>query len=269
MHFGGDALFSNQYTGFHLNDYEIMVSFIDVGQGDSILIHTNNHAVLIDSGEHRHRNTVLSYLNNAGIQRLDYVVATHPHSDHIGGLSTILGSIDVGRLLMPDATNNTVAFEQLLESIESNDVPVIIPEIGYRLQIGLIDMTVIGPAPGHHANLNNASIILRMLHGHNTFLFTGDAEHEAEQFLLNSGTNLQAQVLKVGHHGSRTSTTQEFLDAVNPSVTIITVGADNQFGHPHSEVMQRLQARNIPIFRTDQEGTIRIVTNGTELFRRH
>ena len=261
-HFAGDML-TNRSAGYiRLNDDEIMVSFIDVGQGDSILIRTNDNAVLIDGGEHRYRDVVMDYLRNSRVERLCYVVATHPHSDHIGGLVTVLGRMEVGRLVMPEATHNTETFLRFMDAIENNDIYVRIPEPGDNIRAGLISLTVIAPTPGPQTNLNNYSIVLRMVHGGNTFLFTGDAERESEMLMLAGGMEIHSQVLKVGHHGSRTSTTEEFLEAVNPSVAVIQVGADNIHGHPHREVMERLQARNITIFRTDQNGTIRMITDG-------
>jgi len=251
-----------------LEENEILVSFLDVGQGDSILVRSRDHAILIDGGEHAQRNAVISYLRSAGVRRLDYVVATHPHSDHIGGLVTVLRQLDVGQVIMPDVTHNTATFERFLEVIENNNIPVIFPAPGDRIQAGIIDFAVLGPPnphPGPQSNLNNASIILRLEHGQNSFMFTGDAERELENWLVNSGTDLSSSVLKVGHHGSRTSTTEAFLDAVNPRAAVISLGANNTHGHPHREVMDRLNARNILIYRTDQLGTIRMITDGQRI----
>ena len=251
-----------------LEENEILVSFIDVGQGDSILVRSRDHAVLIDGGEHSQRNAVLRYLRNSGVRRLDYVVATHFHSDHIGGLVTVLRQLDIGRVVMPDATHNTVTFENFLAVIENNNIGVTFPSPGDRLQIGIIDLAVIAPPnphPGPANNLNNTSIVLRLEHGQNSFLFAGDAEHELENWILSSGANISSTVLKVGHHGSQTSTSEAFLDAVSPRAAVISLGANNTYGHPHREVMNRLNARNILIYRTDQLGTIRMITDGQRI----
>jgi len=263
-YFIGDYIFPGEYVEPAAG--EIIVSFLDVGQGDSILIRTVDHAVLIDGGEHRARNVVLDYLRNAGITRLDYVIATHPHSDHIGGLVTVLGRVDVGRVVMPDIMHNTVTFESFLEAIENNNIPVKFPVAGDRVQVGLIDLTVISPTADFSGSLNDASIVLRLNHGRTSFLFTGDAESAAELNMVNSGMVISSDVLNVGHHGSRTSTTQVFLDAVDPAVAVISLAANNRYGHPHREVMERLQYRGIQILRTDESGTIRMITNGERIY---
>ncbi|MCL2285305.1 MAG: MBL fold metallo-hydrolase [Firmicutes bacterium] len=261
IRFGGTAAIA-------LEDNEILVSFLDVGQGDSIVVRSNNHAILIDGGEHAQRNVVLRYLRDAGVRRLDYVVATHPHSDHIGGLVTVLRQLDVGRVIMPYVTHSTNTFLRFLDVIENNNIPVMFPQPGDTIQAGIINFTILGPPsphPGPSGNLNNASVILRLEHGQNSFLFTGDAERELEYWLVNNVANLSATVLNVGHHGSRTSSTEAFLDAVNPRAAVISLGADNIYGHPHREVMDRLNARGIIIYRTDQLGTIRMITDGQRI----
>jgi len=261
---GGDRVFQRNMA--FLPEYgEIIVHFIDVGQGDSTLIHTVGHAVLIDAGEPRYGRQVVQYLRSLGITHLDYVVATHPHSDHIGGLIQVLADKEIGTLLMPDAVNNTNAFENLLAAIENHNIHVRIPEIGDRVQAGIIDMVVLAPVAGHWphtSNLNNASIVLHMTHGNNSFLFTGDAERESEMAMIASGNRLHSTILQVGHHGSRTSTTQEFLNAVNPVAAVISLGEGNRHGHPHREVIDRLEAAGVTILRTDEMGTIIMSTTG-------
>jgi len=264
----GDRLF-NRGDVIVLADGQIMVSFIDVGQGESTLIRSSDNAILIDGGEHSARSTVLNYLRNAGIQRLCYVVATHPHSDHIGGLTAVLGRVEVGGVIMPDVTHDTPTFENFLAAIENNDIPVIIPQPRDVITAGIIDLVVVAPPsphPGAYDNLNNASIVLRLVHGRRSFLFTGDAESELETWMIQSGITLSSDVLQVGHHGSRTSTSELFLDAVNPRIAVISLGANNRHGHPHPDVTDRLITRQIGILRTDQQGTIRMLSDGAEIF---
>ena len=244
---------------------EIFVSFIDVGQGDSILIRSADNAVLIDGGQHRYRNVVLSYLQEANVSRLDIVVATHPHSDHIGSLPTIISRIDVGFVAMPEITHNTETFENFLEAILNNDIDVVFPLAGDILQAGIINLEVVSPQNISN-NINNSSIVLRLVHGETAFLFTGDAEREAEMQMVSSGQDIRANVLKIGHHGSRTSTTQSFLNQVAPDIAVISVGGSNPFGHPHNEVVARLKEAEVDIFRTDIHGNILMATNGRGIF---
>jgi len=242
-------------------DNEIIVAFLDVGQGDSILIWSRDNAILIDGGDTNRRDTVLGYLRRAGITKLDYVIATHPHRDHIGGLVGVLGRVDVGRVLMPDVVHITDTFADFLTVIENREIPATAPVPGERFQAGIIEFTVLAPPAGIR-NVNNASIVLRLEHGATSFLFTGDAEAASERAIVSYGQNLRTDVLKIGHHGSRTSTTDIFLDAVAPLAAVISVGRGNQFGHPHDEVVGRLIDRGIAVYRTDLMGTVFMATDG-------
>jgi len=244
-----------------LGENYIMVTFLDVGQGESILLRSNAHAVLIDGGEHRYRQVILDYLHLSDVRHIDYVIATHPHSDHIGGLITVLSSVSVGQVVMPDVTHNTTTFDNFVSVIENRAIPIRIAHAGDSIQAGIINLKVLAPY-GTQARLNDMSVVVRMEHGQTSFLFTGDAESASERQMVSSGMNLSSNVLNVGHHGSRTSTTEIFLNAVSPDIAVISLGRNNQFGHPHHEVMERLQSQNITILRTDELGTIQMITNG-------
>ena len=248
-------------------DGEIFVHFIDVGQGDSILIQSADHAVLIDAGTTASTQSIINHLEYVGIDTIDVVVATHPHADHIGGMPGVIDRFDVREVWMPDRYHTTATFERFLDAIERNGLSYTPISAGDRLSAGAIQMTAVAPNSSGHSSLNDYSISLHMQFGQTSFLFTGDMESVSEREVLEAGWNIQSNVLEVSHHGSRTSTTEAFLDAVNPEIAVISVGAGNQFGHPHTEVLERLNARNVQVLRTDELGTIILVTNGETIYR--
>ncbi|MCL1987690.1 MAG: MBL fold metallo-hydrolase [Firmicutes bacterium] len=248
------------------NNGEIWVHYIDVGQGDSILIRSAENAVLIDGGTAAASNNVVYYLEELGITTLDYVVATHPHSDHIGGLSAVFDRFTVRELWLPDVTQDTNTFERFLDAALRNNIEVTTVLAGDLLSAGKIQMTAVAPNANFYANTNDYSIVLHMQHGNTAFLFTGDAEELSENEIIVAGFNISANVLKVGHHGSTTSSSTAFLDAVNPNVAVIQVGAGNQFGHPNWRIMERLEERGIEVFRTDELGNIVIITDGNSIY---
>jgi beta-lactamase superfamily II metal-dependent hydrolase len=255
-------------------DGEVLIHFIDVGQGDAVLIQSEHGAVLIDAGENNMAHRVVSYLENLGINTINYLIATHPHSDHIGGLIGVLEMFHVEHLIMPQIAHTSRTFERFLDAIEAKDGLILQkPEAGATFSIptsptnpnNTVIFTIIAPNSEGYSNINNYSIALRMVYGSIAFIFTGDAEAISEREMLSAGHNLRANVLHVGHHGSNTSTTQAFLDAVNPSIAIIQLGESNSHGHPHRELIERLEAKNIGIYRTDHHGNIIITTDGNDL----
>jgi beta-lactamase superfamily II metal-dependent hydrolase len=247
-------------------DGEIRVYFLNVGQGDSILLQTDENAVLIDAGEYSVRRELLSYLRDAGITTLDYLIATHPHEDHIGGMVPVLDNFKVNNVVLTEAPGTSKAYESFLEFVEDQNIPVTFPQPGDVISAGLIELNVIAPLSDYSDDLNNASLVLRMLFGDTAFLFTGDAERPSEQDMLDAGSTVHANILKIGHHGSSTATTPEFLDAVNPAVAVISCGSVNSYGHPHEEVLSLLTERDIQILRTDENGTIILSTDGTQVY---
>lgn len=244
---------------------EVSVHFIDVGQGDCILIQSGNISVLIDSGEKEYSSRVIAYLEAQNIEKLDYIIATHPHSDHIGGLSDIIEQFPVGKIYMSDIpkeiTPTTAIYENLLKTVKENNLKISCPYFRETLDLGKSKLELFPPRK-EYDNLNNCSIVSKLTCGDTTFLFTGDAEKEAEQDLIRSGADLNADVLKVGHHGSDTSSSDDFLKRVNPQFCIISCGADNSFNHPSKSTVARLNKFTQNVLRTDLFGTIIIETDG-------
>lgn len=243
----------------------VQVHFIDVGQGDSILIEAEDSAMLIDAGENNMGATVVKYLKDQGIERLDYVIGTHPHSDHIGGLDDVIDAIPVDRIIMPDVVHTTKTFEDVLDSIEAKNLRITKAVAGDTYELGPASFIVIAPNSDHYEELNDYSVGIKFMYGKTSFLMAGDAEGPSEKEMLSNGLDLSANVLKLSHHGSAYSTSASFLEAVNPEYAVITVGEDNNYGHPHKESILALKDRSIPIYRTDKQQTIIFSTDGSNI----
>jgi competence protein ComEC len=248
---------------------DLDVHFIDVGQGDAALILTpEGKAMLIDTGEASEKEFLIEYIRSANVETLDYLVLTHPHTDHMGGASAILEAFDVKTVMMPDAQSDTTTFLRLLEAIDRENCDLIIPEIKDTFSLGTAVITCLGPV-NQYEGLNNMSLVLRLDYGSTSFLFTGDAEAPSEQDMMKAHSPMafSADVLKLGHHGSSTSTTKAFLSAVSPSFAIASCGENNEYGHPHTEILSATKRANITLLRTDLDGTVILTSDGSRVTR--
>ena len=247
-------------------DEGLKVHFLNVGQADSTLITCGSHAMLIDAGNNDDEEPILNYIQNKqGITHLDYVIGTHPHEDHIGAMDSVLYAVSTDEVMLPEVTTNTQTFMDVLTAIDDQGLAITVPEPGETYTLGDASFTILSPNGDYGTDLNNWSIALRLTYGNTSFLFTGDAETDAEQDILNTGLTLSSDVYQVGHHGSSSSSSQAFLEAVQPRYAVISCGQNNDYGHPHKETLDALTSRGIEIFRTDLQGTIVAASDGTNI----
>ena len=239
----------------------LTVTWLDVGQGDAAVIQCGGQAMLIDGGKPEKSSYIYAWLQQHGLSYLDVIVATHVDADHIGGLSGALNYASVGTAYCPETTGTTETFQSFVKYLAQRGKQITVPTEGETFELGGAQVQILGPL--HSAeDSNDNSIVLKVSFGATSFLFTGDAERAEEQDLLNVGVNLQSTVLKVGHHGSDTSTSYPFLRAVAPQYAVISVGAGNSYGHPTEAVLSRLRDAGVTTFRTDMQGEITAVSDG-------
>ena len=243
---------------------ELKVTYLDVGQGDSTFIELpDQKCMLIDAAEPEHSGEIKSYIHSEGYNKIDYLVATHPHSDHIGGMSSIVDSFDIGAVYMPKVQTNTRVFEDLLTSIQKKHLKIKEAKAGTQILKGNdLEIRVVSPTDDHYSDLNDYSAVVHLTYGENSFLFMGDAEKKSENQIKEP---IQADVLKVGHHGSEYSSGTDFLKDVSPEYAIISCGKGNKYGHPDSETITKLKKLGTNVFRTDKQGNIVIESDGRNL----
>lgn len=267
--YGDDIFTSVGLRGQVATDGKMLVEFIDVGQGDCTLVTTSDTVILIDGGEAGEAQTVINYLKNKNISKIDCCIATHPHSDHIGSLSKVFDEFNVKNVIMMDLPESllptTTTYERFLESLSENEIDVLAAEYGETYSYGQLTIDILGPVD-YYDNLNDMSIVSKISFGDTSVIVTGDAETPAENDMLaTNDSDFNCDILKVGHHGSKTSTCDEWLDAVNPDYAVIMCGIDNDYGHPHKQLIKRLDKRGIDIFRTDLSGDIKFESDGKSI----
>lgn len=242
------------------------IHYIDVGQGDATLITCNDKAMLIDAGENNQGTKIQNYLQKQGITKLDYVIGTHPDSDHVGGLDVVIYKFDCGTILLPDYQKDTKTYDDVINTMKNKNYMNTLPNVGDTYQLSDATFTIIAPNNDLYGDTtNNYSIGIILKYGDTSFLFTGDAESEAEEDIASNGINISADVFKVGHHGSSSSSTELLLNAVNPDIAVISCGEENEYGHPQAEILNRFRERGIKVFRTDEQGTIVATSDGKNI----
>lgn len=255
---------SGQETAGVSESGSFTIHFIDVGQADSALVTCDGHSMLIDGGNADDSNLVYSVLQRETDGHLDYVVGTHAHEDHIGGLSGAFEADTADVTFCPVTEYDSKAFRNFKTRADERGGGITIPAVGDTFTLGEASVTVVA-VNSVPEDTNNTSIVIRIVYGDTSFLFTGDAEQETEEKILETGQDIESTVLKVGHHGSSTSTSQAFLDAVSPTYAVISCGKDNSYGHPHSETLAKLASAGVEVLRTDELGDIYCTSDGTEV----
>lgn len=251
-------------TDFKLSDGEAAFHFIDVGQGDCTLVHTNDAVILIDAGTYDSSGDTVSYLKSLGIRRIDCLVLTHPHEDHMGGASNILSGFDIGTVFVNKNTSDSYFYERFIDEVMRQDITLEFPNFDCVYEYDGLSIKFLSPKKDY-ADENHNSIVTLVTFGETEALFMGDAETEVESDIITQ-YNLNADILKVGHHGSRYASSSEFLNCTLPGISIISCGKDNSYGHPHKEAVSRIERIGSTILRTDEEGTICFKTDGRKIY---
>lgn len=245
-----------------LTGKNLTVHFLDVGQADSALLEFNGKAILIDAAEQDQGKNIAEYLHSRGISRLNYVVATHPHSDHIGGMETILNEFPVENFIDSGYPHTSKTYENMLTAIDEKNIPFQVAKKGEKIELDpALNIEILNPESQYSDELNENSIVLRIIYGEVSFLLMGDAGFETEEKIMKAGNEVNSDILKVGHHASTSGSGESFITAISPEISVIEVGAGNDYGHPHAEVIDRLQKVS-RVYRTDLDGTITVTTDG-------
>ena len=242
----------------------LTVTYLDVGQGDCTLLQCDGQTMLIDAGIGEQANHITTYLRQQGVKSIDYLVCTHAHADHCGGMKAVIAAFPVHTFYSSVTSSSNGAFQRVMRAAETANLAITVPSVGDTFALGSATVTVLGPQK-HYSDVNDQSLILRVDYGSNTFLFTGDAEYQSETDVLDAGENVRCDVIKAGHHGSRTSTGYRLLYEAQPKYAVISCGAGNEYGHPHDDTLSRLRDADVTVYRTDRNGTVVCRSDGTNL----
>lgn len=245
---------------------QLKVHFIDVGDADCILIQQGNNSMLIDAGNNKDQDIIKEYLSRQGINKLDILVGTHIHEDHIGSMDFVINEFDIGKIIMPKCDTKNKDLENVLLSVKNKGLSITESVAGETFKIGDADCTILAPASMGYEKLNDYSIVIKLKYGNTSFLFTGDAESTSEHEMMRRGFDLASDVLKLSHHGSASSTCKEFLNRVNPKYAVLIAGRDNEYFHPHKTTMKKLKEKKIEVYRTDESGTIVATSDGKSIY---
>lgn len=251
------------YTSTGESDFK--VHFLDVGQADCTIIQSGKEAMIIDAGNNGDADYILSYLDELGISALKYAIATHSHEDHVGAMNRVIDRIKVEEIIIPEEDTNTITYQDVLDAVKKQKVKIVRPVIGKEYQVGDANFQIIAPRGASYSDANDYSVGVIVRYGKHKFMFTGDASEKSEKEILETGIDLEVDVLQAGHHGSNTSNSEDFIRAANPVYTVISCGKDNKYGHPHVEALARFEDHDVQIYRTDLQGTIVASSDGKEL----
>lgn len=267
---GYNISLNSKDDSFQIQSNKMLVHYIDVGQGDCILIQVNNKNLLIDSGPKSDKKKLFNYLSSLNLKKLDYVIATHPHEDHIGNMANVINSYKINAFYAPKIQSNTKTFENMVDALKSKKLKINVIKRGTNsINLGTdTRVTIFSPTKNDYENLNNYSPVMKIEYGTTSFLFTGDAQNDIEEEILSNNDDISADILKIGHHGSSTSTSDNFLKKVNPSIGVISVGEGNVYNHPNDDILERLKKNKVTIYRTDTNGTIILSSDGKSITKK-
>lgn len=258
------CVLSAPVPAYAANPEQMDVHFMDVGQGDATLVTCGGHAMLIDAGDDTKGTAIQNYLQKRKISKLDYLILTHPDADHIGGAPVIITKFTIGMVFVSNFEKDNKTYQKLIQSLDDKRLKALTPTVNSKYTLGTASITILAPGDTYD-NPNDASIALLLKNGNRSFLFTGDAGEDAENDILKTSIDISADVYKVGHHGSKYSTSQDFFKAVDPFYAVISCGEGNSYGHPHAETLNTLRTNGVMVYRTDEEGTIIATTDGKSI----